>query len=106
VTRIFDSVVAKLLSCCAVTLATTLVASSAPAQVVYLSNSPSPASYSNDLYVLHQEPGNNGVISNTFYRPIPGGWESDSNNHGFTLIGCTTPSNGGSCACWNGHVVC
>lgn len=105
-TGIFDLIVARRLTCCAVALATTLVASSASAQVVYLSKSSSAASYGSDPYVFHQELGNDWVFSYTLYGPISGGWQSGSNNHGFTLIGCPPTSDGGSCACWNGRVVC
>jgi hypothetical protein len=102
-TRIFDSVVAKLLTCCTVALATTLVVGSASAQVTDLPRLPAAASYGSDLDVFRQELGDSGAFSYTFYGPAPGGWQSDLNNHGFTLIACVP---GGSCVCWNGHLVC
>jgi len=103
VTRIFDSMVATMITCCAAALATTLVAGSASAQVIYLPKSPSAASYGSDLDVFSREPGGSRASSYTIYGPASGGSQSDLSNHGLTLIACVPE---GSCGCWNGHIVC
>jgi len=102
-TGMFDSMVAKMIAYCAVALATTLMASSASAQVNYLPKSPSATSYGSDLDVFRQELGDSRASGYTNYGPASGGWQSDLNNHGFALIACVPE---GSCGCWNGHIVC